>query len=323
MPLQHATNAPPALFLMGPTASGKSGVAMEIAKHLPVEIVSVDSAQVYQGMNIGTAKPDAAALKAVPHHLINLIEPHERYSAAAFRDDALTAMREITERGSIPLLVGGTMLYYRALLEGLSDLPPADNAMRMVIDTMAEEKGWPGLHQELNRIDPETAARIKSTDSQRIQRALEIFYLTSKPMSVLLKKPKFVYFPYRPTLLALIPGEREALHQRIATRFEEMLELGLISEVSKLRDEYGLDADMPSMRCVGYRQTWMYLDHEIGLTELRAMGIAATRQLAKRQLTWLRPMKGLKEFDCLAEDLPEQVLTHLRGAGLKIDNFSA
>ena len=323
MPLQHAANAPPALFLMGPTASGKSGVAMEIARHLPVEIVSVDSAQVYQGMNIGTAKPDTAALKAVPHHLINLIEPHERYSAAAFRDDALTAMREITERGNIPLLVGGTMLYYRALLEGLSDLPPADSAMRMVIDTMAEEKGWPGLHQELGRIDPETAARIKSTDSQRIQRALEIFYLTSKPMSTLLKKPKFVYLPYRPTLLALIPSERETLHQRIATRFEEMLELGLIGEVKKLRDEYGLEADMPSMRCVGYRQTWMYLDHEIGLTELREMGIAATRQLAKRQLTWLRPMQGLKEFDCLAEDLPEQVLTHLREVGLTVDNRGA
>lgn len=317
---QNLTGFPPALFLMGPTASGKSAVAMAIAQHWPVEIVSVDSAQVYIGMNIGTAKPDAAALKAVPHHLINLIEPHERYSAAAFRDDALTAMREITERGNIPLLVGGTMLYYRALLEGLSDLPPADNPMRMVIDTMAEEKGWPGLHRELKRIDPETAARIKSTDSQRIQRALEIFYLTSKPMSVLLKKPKFVYLPYRPTLLALIPGEREVLHQRIATRFEEMLELGLISEVSKLRDEYGLEADMPSMRCVGYRQTWMYLDHEIGLTELREMGIAATRQLAKRQLTWLRPMKGLREFDCLAEDLPEQVLAHLRETGLKVDN---
>ena len=319
MSLQYAANAPPALFLMGPTASGKSAVAMEIAQHWPVEIVSVDSAQVYLGMNIGTAKPDEKTQAAVPHHLIDLIEPHERYSAAAFRDDALTAMREITERGNIPLLVGGTMLYFRALLEGLSDLPPADNAMRMVIDTMAEEKGWPGLHQELGRIDPETAARIKPTDSQRIQRALEIFYLTRKPMSALLKKPKFVYLPYRPIILALVPGEREALHQRIAARFEEMLELGLIGEVSKLRDEYGLDADMPSMRCVGYRQTWMYLDHEIGLTELREMGIAATRQLAKRQLTWLRPMKGLREFDCLAEDLPEQVLAYLRGIGLAIN----
>jgi len=317
MPLQHAKNAPPALLLMGPTASGKSAVAMQIAQHWPVEIVSVDSAQVYVGMNIGTAKPEAATRDAVPHHLIDLIEPHERYSAAAFRDDALTAMREITERGNIPLLVGGTMLYYRALLEGLSDLPPADNTVRMVIDSMVEDKGWPGLHQELVRIDPESAARIKPTDSQRIQRALEVFYITNKPMSSFFKKPKFVYLPYRPIQIALIPSDRDALHQRIAARFEDMLESGLINEVRKLRDEYGLEADMPSMRCVGYRQAWMYLDNEISLPQLRDMGVAATRQLAKRQLTWLRSMQGLQEFDCLAEDLPEQAINYLCEMGLK------
>ncbi len=312
-----ATNHPPAIFLMGPTASGKSGVALEIARQLPVEIVSVDSAQVYRYMDIGTAKPSAETLAAVPHHLIDLIDPHERYSAAQFRDDALTAMREITERGHIPLLVGGTMLYFRALLEGLSELPAADSSVRMVIDSMAADRGWPALHQQLQRLDPASATRIKATDSQRIQRALEVYYLTDKPMSEILKKPKYVYLPYQVTHIALIPSEREALHQRIAQRFEEMLELGLIGEVRTIRDKFGLDADSPAMRCVGYRQVGMYLNKEVNLSEMRAMGLAATRQLAKRQLTWLRPMQGLQEFDCLAQDLSQQVLEYLRAGGLQ------
>jgi len=303
---------PPAILLMGPTASGKTGVAIELARELPCEIISVDSAQVYRHMNIGTAKPDAATLEATPHHLIDVIEPDERFSAAHFRDDAQTLMREITERGRIPLLTGGTMLYFKTLLEGLSELPEADPAIRLVIDTMARESGWPALHQELQRVDPETAARLEPNDAQRIERALEVFYITDRPLSALLKKPKYVYFPYTPIKIALVPGDRARLHERIAARFETMLELGLIGELRKLRQDYALDPSMPSMRCVGYRQTWRYLDGELTLAALREQGIAATRQLAKRQLTWLRAMKEVTEFDCLAEDLSAQVLAHLR-----------
>ncbi len=297
---------------MGPTASGKTGVAVELVRELPCEIISVDSAQVYRHMDIGTAKPDAGTLAKAPHHLIDVIEPDENFSAARFRDDALALMREITERGRIPLLVGGTMLYFKTLLEGLSELPEADPAIRMVIDTMADEAGWPALHKELKRVDPETAARLEPNDSQRIQRALEVFYIANRPMSAFLKKPKYVYFPYAPLKIALAPGDRAELHDRIATRFEAMLELGLIGELRKLREDYSLDLSMPSMRCVGYRQVWQYLDGEIGLAALREQGIAATRQLAKRQLTWLRAIKDTTKFDCLAEDLNEQVLTHLR-----------
>jgi tRNA dimethylallyltransferase len=297
---------------MGPTASGKTSVAVDLVRELPCEIINVDSAQIYRHMDIGTGKPDAATLKFAPHHLINSIEPDESYSAARFRDDAQALMREITERGNIPLLVGGTMLYFKTLLEGLSELPEADPAVRMVIDTMAEEAGWPALHQRLASFDPATAERLQPNDAQRIQRALEVYYLTNRPMSDLLKKPKYVYFPYTPIKIALVPSDRAQLHARIATRFEEMLELGLINELSKLRAEYSLDTSMPSMRCVGYRETWDYLDDKITLAQLREQAIAATRQLAKRQLTWLRAMKDTVEFDCLAEDAADQVLMHLK-----------
>jgi len=309
-----APQYPPAILLMGPTASGKTGIAIELARALPCEIISVDSAQVYREMDIGTAKPDAATRKAAPHHLIDVIEPDDRYSAARFRDDALTLMREITERGNIPLLVGGTMLYFKTLLEGLSELPEADPAIRMVIDTMADDRGWPALHQELARVDPETAARLAPGDAQRIQRALEVYYISERPMSAFLKKPKYVYFPYTPIKIALIPSDRGQLHIRIAERFEAMLESGLISELRRLREHYSLDPSMPSMRCVGYRQTWEYLDGRIGLARLREQGVAATRQLAKRQLTWLRSMQGLTTFDCLDEELEYTVLNHLREA---------
>ena len=317
LPVSHVTSGtkyPPAILLMGPTASGKTGVAVDLVRELPCEIISVDSAQVYRHMDVGTAKPDAATLAAAPHQLIDIIEPDDSYSAARFRDDALTAMREITERGHIPLLVGGTMMYFKTLLEGLSELPPADPAIRMVIDTMAQESGWPSVHKELARVDPATAARLEPNDSQRVQRALEIYFVTNKPMSELLEKPKYVYFPYTPIKLALLPGDRAELHERIAARFETMLELGLIGELRKLRADYGLDLDMPSMRCVGYRQAWEYLDGKIGLSALREQGIAATRQLAKRQLTWLRGMKEVTEFDCLADDLSEQVLKYLQSS---------
>ncbi len=297
---------------MGPTASGKTAMAMRIARELPCEIISVDSAQVYKGMDIGTAKPGAALLKEAPHHLIDVIEPHERYSAARFRDDALALMREITERNHIPLLVGGTMLYFQALTEGLNELPEADPMIRLMIDTMAGEQGWPAVHARLARVDPETAARLEPNDAQRIQRALEVYYVTNKPLSELLKKPKYVYFPYSPIRVSLVPGDREVLHTRIAQRFEAMLEAGLVAELRTLREEYALEAGMPSMRCVGYRQAWEHLEGRIDAAALREQGIAATRQLAKRQLTWLRAMEGVTEFDCLTEDVSDLVLEYLR-----------
>ncbi len=308
------TNLPPAIFLMGPTASGKSKIAIEIAKYFPVEIISVDSAQVYRHMDIGTAKPDSATLAEIPHHLIDLIDPDESYSAALFRSSALKIMCEITLRDKIPLLVGGTMLYFRTLQQGLSELPPANKILRTKIDLMAKEQGWPAMHQELHQLDPISAARIKSTDSQRIQRALEICYITNKPMSELLNKPKNANFPYHTTKIALIPSQRTALHKLISQRFDKMISSGLIEEVQSLQTKFSLDANMPAMRCVGYRQAWMFLDQQINLATMHEMGCAATRQLAKRQLTWLRSMRGteLKEFDCLANDLQEQIIRYLQ-----------
>ena len=303
---------PPAILLMGPTASGKTAVAVQLATTLPCEIISVDSALVYKGMDIGTAKPDAATLARAPHHLINIIEPHESYSAARFRDDALTLMREITERGNIPLLVGGTMLYFKSLVEGLNDLPEADSTVRLIIETMAEEEGWPAVHEKLRKVDPETAARLEPNDSQRVQRALEIYYITGKSMTDLLKKPKYVYFPYTPIRIALLPSDRAILHDRIALRFEKMLDDGLVEELRALRDEYALEPDMPSMRCVGYRQAWDFLGDRISRAELLEQGIAATRQLAKRQLTWLRSTENLTEFDCLTENVGDLVLEYIR-----------
>ena len=309
------TNLPPAIFLMGPTTSGKSQIALDIAENFPVEIISVDSAQVYRFMDIGTAKPDQATLSRIPHHLINLIDPDQHYSAAQFRDDALSIMHEITRRGKIPLLVGGTMLYFRALQEGLSLLPPADQNLRLMLENMAGEIGWPAMHQRLAELDQETAARIKPTDSQRIQRALEVCYLTQRPMSEILKTPRQTDFPYRRISIALIPSERSQLHLRIAERFEIMLNCGLIEEVQSIRQQFPfLSIESPSMRCVGYRQTCFYLDDKIDFSELRNMGIAATRQLAKRQLTWLRSMKtdAMQEFDCLTRNLTAQVQRFLQ-----------
>ncbi|HEY8353464.1 MAG TPA: tRNA (adenosine(37)-N6)-dimethylallyltransferase MiaA [Methylophilaceae bacterium] len=298
----------PAIFLMGPTASGKTGAAVELLQRLPVELISVDSALVYRDMDIGTAKPDAAMLRQAPHHLIDIIPPTENYSAAQFRDDALRLMAEITARGKVPLLVGGTMLYFKALQGGLGELPQADPGVRARLDAEALEVGWPAMHARLARIDPQTAARLMTTDAQRIQRALEVYELSGKTMTQLFAEQTETTLPYRLLKLALVPSDRKVLHERIALRFEQMLEAGLIDEVKSLRAKYPeLTAGMPSMRCVGYRQTWQYLDGEFDIEELREKGIAATRQLAKRQLTWLRGMDDTVEFDCLDPAVNEKL----------------
>lgn len=288
---------PPAIALIGPTASGKTDIALEIALEFPVEIVSLDSAQVFIGMDIGTAKPDAATRAGVAHHLIDLITPEERYSAAQFRTDALRVMAEITTRGKIPLLVGGTMLYYKALVEGLAELPQADPALRAQIDTEAAERGWPALHAELARLDPDTAARLAPNDSQRIQRALEVLHLTGKPLGVHWQQQAEVSLPYRLLTIALSCNDRSILHARIATRFRAMLLSGLVDEVEHLLATYRLSIDLPSMRCVGYRQVWEMLEGALPLAELTDRGIFATRQLAKRQLTWLRALCESNQLD--------------------------
>jgi tRNA dimethylallyltransferase len=296
---------------MGPTASGKTAVAVELVKHLPLEIISVDSALVYRDMDIGTAKPDAATLARAPHHLIDIIDPTEAYSAAAFRHDALKLMHDITQRGKIPLLAGGTMLYFKALREGLSDLPQADPEVRAALDAEIAGHGIAWLHGELAKIDAETAARLKPTDTQRIQRAMEIYRITGRPMSTLIAQKQSTELPWRILPIALVPSNRSTLHQRIATRFKSMLEQGLVDELKMLRKKYPLHADMTSMRCVGYRQAWEYLEGEIGEAELFDKGLAATRQLAKRQLTWLRSMPDNIEVDCLAPELDKTVLSEL------------
>jgi tRNA dimethylallyltransferase len=289
---------PPAVLLMGPTASGKTALAMAFARRFPIEIISVDSAQVYRDLDAGTAKPTAAELAEVPHHLIDIIEPTQAYSAARFRTDAIGLIREISARGRIPLLVGGTMLYFKALRDGLSELPQSDAAVRAEIDAEAAQRGWPALHAELASVDSATAARLKPNDTQRIQRALEIYRLTGQPMSKLLGRRKRTGLPFRLVQLALVPSDRGALHRRIEARFDAMLRLGLVDEVRSLKDRYALHPGLPSMRCVGYRQAWQFLDGSIGAGELRDRGLFATRQLAKRQLTWLRSMPGVETFDC-------------------------
>ena len=296
---------------MGPTASGKSALAATLAGHFPVEIISVDSAQIYRGMDIGTAKPSVAERRSVPHHLIDIVDPTGSYSAAQFRSDAVRLIREITARGRIPLLVGGTMLYFKALREGLSELPESDAALRARIDAEAAERGWPALHAELAKIDAPTAARLKPSDAQRIQRALEIYRVTGKPMSQLLGRTRSA-LPFRLLELALVPSDRGELHRRIESRFDAMLERGLVEELLALRERHTLRPGLPSMRCVGYRQAWQHLEGEFGRDELRDRGIFATRQLAKRQLTWLRAMKTVRSFDCLAEDLDAEALDYVR-----------
>ena len=303
---------PPAIFLMGPTASGKTGLAVQLAQRLPVELISVDSALVYRGMDIGTAKPDAATLARAPHFLIDIISPTEAYSAAQFRSDALRLMEEITARGNVPLLVGGTMLYFKALEEGLSNLPQADPELRQQLEEEAVQLGWPALHARLAVVDPATAARLEPADAQRIQRALEVYLSTGKPLSAHFTAQAEAPLPYRLLKVALQPSDRAVLHARIAERFDLMLQQGLVEEVQRLRQKYpALDLSMPSMRCVGYRQAWQFLDDELDSTELRDKGIFATRQLAKRQITWMRGMSNLNILDCISENNLDSLLALL------------
>ena len=286
----------PTVLLMGPTASGKSALALSLAERFPVEIVSVDSAQVYRGMDIGTAKPDAATRARIPHHLIDVIPPTEAYSAGRFQADALAPITSIRSPGRLPLLVGGTMLYFKTLNEGLSALPPANPALRSAIDARAATLGWRALHDELARVDPAMAARLDPADGQRIQRALEVFELTGQPLSALQGRRESGSTIGNALALALLPVDRARLHAEIAQRFDAMLRAGLVAEVGALRTRYPLHVNMPSMRCVGYRHAWQHLEGAIDVSTMRAKGIAATRQLAKRQMTWLRAMSAAR-FD--------------------------
>ncbi len=278
---------PLAIFLMGPTASGKTDLAIALRQHLPVEVISVDSALIYKGMDIGTAKPSAAELAQAPHRLIDIRDPAESYSVANFREDALREMTDISAQGKIPLLVGGTMLYYKGLLDGLSPLPSADSAIRAELEARAAQHGWEALHQELLRIDPVAGARINPNDSQRINRALEVFYISGKTMTELTAQ-QGESLPYDLLQFAIAPQDRAVLHQRIEQRFQKMMALGFLAEVDTLFQRGDLHAALPSVRCVGYRQMWEHLSGEISLDEAVFKGICATRQLAKRQITWLR-----------------------------------
>jgi tRNA dimethylallyltransferase len=308
----EAAKKPLAVAIMGPTASGKTAAALAIARERPVEIISVDSALVYRGMDIGTAKPSREELASVPHHLIDIIDPLDSYSVMQFRTDTLRLVADITARGALPLLVGGTMMYFKGLTDGLDDLPTADAALRLRLDEEAARDGWPALHARLAVLDPITAERLKPNDAQRINRALEIIELTGQPMSSLLSGRRKLELPFELVSFGLEPSDRAVLHQRIATRFDQMLgtrdDTGLVAEVDYLRRRGDLHPNLPSMRCVGYRQAWDYLDATIDRPALRELGIIATRQLAKRQLTWLRSMPERIVIDCLAPDALDQLL---------------
>ena len=307
---------PPAIFLMGPTAAGKTDLAIELARSLPCELISVDSALIYRGMDIGTAKPDKATLAEFPHRLIDIRDPAQSYSAAEFRRDALAAMADITARGRIPLLVGGTMLYFKALLVGLPDMPGADAAVRATLEARAEVEGWGVLHDELRAIDPASAARIHPNDPQRLIRALEVFHVSGQSMTAHRQRQAAEnsagatsvgdHFPYTVAQLAIAPAHRQLLHERIALRFQLMLEQGLVAEVERLRQRSDLHVGLPSIRSVGYRQVWDYLDGNLSAQQMQERGVIATRQLAKRQFTWLRgwqhDLQWLDSADC--DNLP-------------------
>lgn len=315
------TQLPPAIFLMGPTAAGKTDLAIELSKVLPCELISVDSALVYRGMDIGTAKPSRELLAQYPHRLIDILDPAESYSAADFRTDALAAMADITARGKIPLLVGGTMLYYKALLEGLADMPPADPQVRAELEEEAQRLGWQALHDQLAAVDPESAARIHPNDPQRLTRALEVYRVSGLTMTAHRQRQLAQsteagasgggQLPYTVANLAIAPANRQVLHQRIAQRFTQMLEQGFIDEVVALRSRSDLHAGLPSIRAVGYRQVWDYLDGKLTSAEMQERGIIATRQLAKRQFTWLRSWADLQWLDSLDCDNLPRALKYL------------
>lgn len=310
---------PPALFLMGPTASGKTDLALELARVLPCELISVDSALVYRGMDIGTAKPEPEVLAAFPHRLIDIRDPEQSYSAAEFRSDALAAMAQISARGRIPLLVGGTMLYFRALLDGLAEMPAADPAVRAELEAWAAAEGLAALHRELARVDPESAARIHPTDPQRLVRALEVQRVSGLSMSEHRRRQAQAgasALPYQLVQLAIAPAQRQQLHERIEKRFALMLERGFVEEVEALRRRPELHSELPSMRSVGYRQVWEYLDGALEREQMIAKGVAATRQLAKRQFTWLRGWDDLHWLDSLAGDNLPRALKYLAAVSI-------
>ena len=301
---------PLAIALMGPTASGKTDLAVRLVRELPVEIISVDSVMVYRGMDIGSAKPGPEILAEAPHRLIDILDPVEACSAAGFVARAREAMTDISAAGRIPLLVGGTMLYFRAMIHGLSQLPSADPGLRAELEAEAKERGWDALHARLAEVDPPAAARIHPNDPQRIQRALEVYALTGTPLSELQQQAEPL--PWQFVKLALLPSDRQVLHERIARRFEQMLAEGLVGEVEGLYARGDLHEGLPSIRAVGYRQVWHYLQGRINYTEMQEQGVAATRQLAKRQLTWLRSEPSLEVFDALDQKSGDQVLKWLQ-----------
>lgn len=300
----------PIICLMGPTASGKTDLAIQLCQHLNTEVISVDSALVYKGMDIGSAKPNAEELALAPHRLIDLIDPADSYSAADFRRDALDNIAQLHSQGKIPLLVGGTMMYFKALLEGLSPLPNADQAIRAQLEIEAQEKGWPAMHKMLSEVDPVAASKINENDSQRINRAQEVYRLTGKPMSEL-QKVKVEPLPFDVLQFAIAPSDRAVLHQRIEKRFKIMLDMGFEKEVMTLYQRKDLHPDLPSIRCVGYRQMWDYLAGECDYDEMVFKGIAATRQLAKRQLTWLRGWQNITWLESGDEENLQRVLSSL------------
>lgn len=301
---------PNVIFLMGPTAAGKTDVAIFLAKHLPVEVISVDSSLVYKGMDIGTAKPSESELIQAPHRLINLREPENPYSAADFCNDAEREIKDVLQSGNIPLLVGGTMFYFNALEYGLSDLPEADEEIRAEISGLAATLGWPAMHEKLAAADAVTATKIDPNDAQRIQRALEVLKIAGVPPSSLMTSTK--PFDYTPLKIALVPSNRKALHERIEKRFSAMLEQGLVAEVENILKKEAIDPNLPAMRMVGYRQVIEYLDGKISYSDMKNRAIVATRRLAKRQLTWIRHYEGIRSFDCLDVTAKDQCLDLVR-----------